>query len=64
MKFRLVTTLCVVEIGSAVSFFSVKNYTDEFLVALDKDFKEIVSTDTADDETVASTADEIIENQI
>lgn len=33
-----------------------------FLAALDKNFKGTVSTDTADDETVAATADEIIEN--
>ena len=50
------------EIGSAMSFFSVKNYADEFLAALDKNFKWNDSTDTADDETVAATADEIIEN--
>ena len=50
------------EIGSALSFFSVKNYADEFLTALDKNFKGTVSADTADDETVAATADEIIEN--
>ena len=47
------------EIGSAMSFFSVRNYADEFLAALDKNFKGTVS---ADDETVAATADEIIEN--
>ena len=50
------------EIGSAMSFFSVKNYADEFLSALDKGFKGAISTDSADDETVAATADEIIEN--
>lgn len=50
------------EIGSAMSFFSVRNYADEFLAALDKNFKVTVSADTADDETVAATADEIIEN--
>lgn len=50
------------EIGSAMSFFSVKNYADEFLAALDKDFKSGISTDSTDDETVAATADEIIEN--
>lgn len=50
------------EIGSAMSFFSVRNYADEFLAALDKNFKGTVSADTADDETVAATADEIIEN--
>lgn len=45
-----------------MSFFSVKNYADEFLTALDKNFKGTVSADTVDDETVAATADEIIEN--
>lgn len=48
------------EVGSALSFFQVKNYADEYLKALDKDFKgHIVEPDT--DETVAQTADEIIE---
>lgn len=50
------------EIGSAMSFFSVRNYADEFLAASDKNFKGTVSADNADDETVAATADEIIEN--
>ncbi len=50
------------EIGSAMSFFSVRNYADEFLAALDKNFKSTVSTDSSDDETVAATADEIIES--
>ena len=49
------------EVGSALSFFQVKNYADEYLKALDKDFKgNIVEPDT--DETVAQTADEIIES--
>ena len=48
------------EVGSSLSFFQVKNYTDEYLKALDKNFKgDIVEPDT--DETVAQTADEIIE---
>lgn len=48
------------EVGSALSFFQVKNYADEYLKALDKDFKgSIVEPDS--DETVAQTADEIIE---
>ena len=48
------------EVGSALSFFQVKNYADEYLKALDKNFKgDIVEPDT--DETVAQTADEIIE---
>lgn len=48
------------EVGSALSFFQVKNYADEYFKALDKDFKgNIMEPDT--DETVAQTADEIIE---
>lgn len=50
------------EIGSALSFFSVKNYADEFLSALDNNFNGISAADNMDDETVAATADEIIEN--
>ena len=49
------------EIGSAMSFFTVKNYADEFLAALDKGFK--VNAATADeDETIGATADDIIES--
>ncbi len=48
------------EVGSAMTFFQVKTYADEYLKARDKDFKgNIVASDT--DETVAQTADEIIE---
>lgn len=49
------------EIGSALSFFTVKNYTDEFLSALDKGFKKNVS-DEVEDEAVAATAEEIKES--
>ena len=49
------------EIGSAMSFFMVKNYADEFMAALDKGFKK--SSAAADeDETVGATADDIIES--
>ena len=48
------------EIGAAQSFFQVKNYADEYLKALHKDFKaNIVEPDT--DEMVAQTAEEIKE---
>jgi restriction system protein len=50
------------ELGSAMSFFSVKSYADEFLSALDKDFKKAVDSDDAEDESVGATADDIIEN--
>ena len=47
------------EVGSALSFFVVKNYADEFLAAIDKNFaKESIE----EDDTVATTADEIIES--
>lgn len=48
------------EIGSAMSFFAVKNYADEFIAALDKDFGKAVA-ETDEDETVAATAEDIIE---
>lgn len=48
------------EVGSAMSFFSVKNYADEFLSALDKDFKKSVTSDDAEDESVGATAEDIV----
>ena len=49
------------EIGSAMSLFSVKNYADEFLSVLDKDFMKNYSSDS-EDESVGATADDIIES--
>ena len=49
------------EIGSAMSFFMVKNYADEFLAALDKGFAKNISEGEEDD-TVGATADDIIES--
>ena len=49
------------EIGSAMSFFSVKNYADEFISALDKDFMKKPSI-TEEDETIKATAEEILES--
>lgn len=46
------------EVGSAMSFFAVKNYSDEFLAALDRDFSK---NPTLYDESIAATADEIVE---
>ena len=49
------------EVGSALTFFQVKNYANEYIKALDSDFKgEIIETDN--DETVARTAEEIIDS--
>lgn len=49
------------EIGSAMSFFTVKNYADEFMAALDKDFKKNYSSDS-EDESIGATAEDIIES--
>ena len=51
------------EIGSAMSFFTVKNYSDEFLEAMSaKTVKPIFTSTEEEDETVAATADDIIES--
>jgi len=47
------------EVGSAMSFFSLKNYADEYLAALDKNFQK--SAIDQEDDTVAATAEDIIE---
>ena len=49
------------EIGSAMSFFTVKTYADEFLAALDKGFKQTASS-ASEDPTVGATAEDIIES--
>ena len=48
------------EVGSALTFFMVKNYADEYLAALDKGFKAN-SNDDGEDETVGATAEDIKE---
>lgn len=48
------------EIGSAMSLFMVKNYADEYLSALNKEFKPAVNN--SEDETVGATAEDIIES--
>lgn len=51
------------EIGSAMSFFAVKNYADEFLEAFSSNnVKPIFASTEEENETVAATADDIIEN--
>ena len=49
------------ELGSALSFFMLKNYADEYLQALDKGFKPNAAM-VETDETVAATAEDIIES--
>lgn len=48
------------EIGSAMTFFTVKNYADEFMGALNKNLKAISSAD--EDDSVGATAEDIIES--
>lgn len=48
------------EIGSAMTFFTVKNYADEFMGALNKNLKTISSAD--EDDSVGATAEDIIES--
>jgi restriction system protein len=47
------------ELGSAMSFFSLKNYGEEFLAALDKGFKKKANEP---DDTVSATSDDIVES--
>ena len=49
------------EVGSALSFFTVKNYADEFLSVLDKGFRQKSVTE-AEDDSVGATAADIIES--
>ena len=48
------------EVGSALSFFLLKNYADEYLQALDKNFKSTAALEEPD-ETIAATANDIVE---
>ncbi len=50
------------EVGSALTIFSVKNYSGEFLAALEKGISRKDPIPTIEDETVGATADVIIEN--
>ena len=49
------------EAGATLSFFQIKNYAEEYLNALEKGFKSTMEMSENDD-TVAITADEIIES--
>lgn len=49
------------EIGSAMSLFAIKNYAGEFFSAVDDDFKSETSISDEDD-SIAATADDIIES--
>lgn len=49
------------EVGSAMSFFAVKNYADEYLAALEENFTG-GAADESEDESVGATADDIVES--
>lgn len=49
------------EIGAAMTFFMVKNYADEFMAALEKNFNKNFSADS-EDESIGATAEDIIES--
>ena len=50
------------EIGAIMSFFAIKKYADEFIASLDKNFSESTALSDSDDESVAATAEGIIES--
>ena len=49
------------EIGAAMTFFMIKNYADEFLAALDKNYKRLSQPEN-DEEGVRATAEAIIDS--
>ncbi len=50
------------EVGSALTFFMLKSYAEEFLSSLDKGFKKASASDASEDDTVAATAEDIKES--
>ena len=49
------------EIGSALTFFSVKSFSDEFLAALESKAKTIIPSDDSEEE-LSATAEEIVQS--
>ena len=49
------------EVGSALTFFQVKNYADEYLAAIYKKHGTISSLNNEEDDSVGATAEDIIE---
>ena len=50
------------EVGSAMTLFAVKNYADEYLASLDKNFKKIDAISGNEYESIAATAEQIQES--
>ena len=49
------------EVGSALTFFQVKNYADEYLAAIHKKHGTVSSLNNEEDDSVGATAEDIIE---
>ena len=50
------------EVGSAMTLFTVKNYAEEYMQALNKDFKKTDGVPVDEDESVGATAEQIQES--
>ena len=50
------------EIGSAMSLFVIRNYTDEYLAALDKNFSNRMLISDEEDDSIAATAEDIVDS--
>lgn len=50
------------EVGSAMALFTVKNYAEDYLQALNKDFKKSDGVPVDEDESVGATAEQIQES--
>lgn len=47
------------EVGSAMTLFMIKNYSDEYLSALDKGFKGVIDSGDSEDDSIGATAEDI-----
>lgn len=50
------------EIGSAMSLFVIRNYTDEYLAAMDKNFSKRMLISDEEDDSIAATAEDIVDS--
>ena len=50
------------EAGSALTIFMIKNYSDEYIASLEKGFNKTSLSEIDEDESVAATAEEIIQS--
>ena len=47
------------EVGSDMTLFMIKNYSDEYLSALDKGFKGVIDSGDSEDDSIGATAEDI-----